>query len=106
MRDHIKRHGGLGRDVVASGLLAREAERRRVAEPGRGRADDADLGAAAWAGGLVDKGRVPFVPSFARARFANMPCFYVGGQDSKTGLGVAYASEWDVSWWEAVDERG
>ncbi|POR38076.1 Plasma membrane ATPase, partial [Tolypocladium paradoxum] len=29
VRNHIKRHGGLGRDVVASGLLAREAERRR-----------------------------------------------------------------------------
>ena len=93
VRNHIKRHSGLERDAVASGLLAREAEPQRVAELTRGRADDADLGAAAWAGGLVDKGHIPFVPSFARARFANMPCFYVGGQDSKTGLGVAYASE-------------
>ena len=93
VRNHIKRHSSLGRDVVASGLLAREEERRPVAESGRGRADDGDLGAAAWTGGLVDKGRIPYVPSFVRARFTNMPCFYVGGQDSKTGLGVAYASE-------------
>lgn len=51
-----------------------------------------DIAVAAWAGGLVDKGSVPFVPSFARQRYANMPCLYVGGDDDKTGLGVAYAS--------------
>ena len=41
----------------------------------------------AFAGGLVDKGGVSFVPSFARERFRNMSCFYVGP------MGVAYASK-------------
>lgn len=51
-----------------------------------------DVRAAAWAEGSVDKGSVSLVPSFARARYANMACLYVGGDDTKTGLGVAYAS--------------
>ena len=93
MRNHIKRHG-LRQDAVTAGLVAREVALKRVAEPGFGRAEDEDVGAAAWALGLVDKGRVPFVPSFARSRYANMPCFYVGGEDVKSGLGVAYASEY------------
>lgn len=64
-----------------------------MAERGRGRAENGDLTAEAWARGVVAKGSVSFAPSFARARYANMPCFYVNGEDTKTGLGVAYASE-------------
>ncbi|KAL2753763.1 hypothetical protein ACRALDRAFT_1071834 [Sodiomyces alcalophilus JCM 7366] len=52
-----------------------------------------DVPGAVWAAGLVDKGHVPFAPSFAAERFPNVPCFWVGGQDEKTGLGVAYACE-------------
>ncbi|KYK61715.1 hypothetical protein DCS_02858 [Drechmeria coniospora] len=91
LRNHVKRHP-FRRSIVDSGLFAREMEVRSVAEHGYGREMDGDLGAAAWAGGAVDKGHVPFAPSFARTRVANMPCFYVGGEDEKTGLGVAYAS--------------
>lgn len=90
MRNHIRRHEALRRDVVSSGLLARELAISQVS--------GGDVASAAWAKGVVDKGTVPFVPSFARARFANMPCFYVGGQDVKTGLGVAYASEFFLPW--------
>jgi hypothetical protein len=55
----------------------------------------ADIPSAAWAGGLLAKGEIPFVPSFSRSRYPNMPCFFVGGDDVKTGLGVAYASEFN-----------
>jgi len=96
VRNHVKR-SVLRRNILPAGLLARETEIVRSAAGGvagyGARADDGDLGAAAWVSGVVDKGHVPFVPSFARTRFANMPCFYVGGEDTKTGLGVAYASE-------------
>lgn len=47
---------------------------------------DGDVGCAAWADGVADKGEIPFVPSFARLWSANMSCFWVGGE-------VAYASE-------------
>ncbi|PFH62224.1 hypothetical protein XA68_14503 [Ophiocordyceps unilateralis] len=79
---HVKRHA-LQRDVVASGLLARETA---VV------VDDADIAAAAWADSVVSKGRIPFVPSFARSGFPNMPCLYVSGDDVKTGLGAVYAT--------------
>ncbi|KAM0559490.1 hypothetical protein ACHAPJ_004520 [Fusarium lateritium] len=91
IRNHIKRHF-VAKDDVTSALLAREIGSSYVAERGRGRIEDGDLGAAAWAAGLVAKGDVPFAPSFARNRYANMPCFYVSGEDEKTGLGVAYAT--------------
>ena len=68
-----------------------------VAEHGRGKAACAALRSEVWARGVVDKGSISFVPSFARATFANMPCFYVNAEDTKTGLGVAYASEWQTS---------
>ena len=88
LRNHIQRHAVLEADLVTRGRLLREL--------GGGRGEAAvvveDMMAAAWAGGLVDKGSIPFVPSFARERYANMPCMYVGGDDDKTGLGVAYAS--------------
>lgn len=93
VKNHIRRHA-IRREVVTGGLLAREMEHRLVAEAGMGRPADGDIGAATWVGGVLDKGHISFVPSFARSRFANMPCFYVGGQDCKTGLGVAYASEY------------
>jgi hypothetical protein len=92
VRNHIKRHF-IAKDAVASALLAREIGVPYAAERGRGRLEDGDLGAATWAGGLVAKGNVPFAPSFARQRYPNMPCFYVSGEDEKTGLGVAYASK-------------
>ncbi|KAF4448854.1 myocyte-specific enhancer factor 2d [Fusarium austroafricanum] len=91
IRNHIKRHFVV-RDVVTSALLGREIGLPYAAECGRGRIVDHDLGAAAWTDGLVAKGDVPFAPSFARKRYANMPCFHVSGEDDKTGLGVAYAS--------------
>ncbi|KAH6976962.1 hypothetical protein BKA56DRAFT_587344 [Ilyonectria sp. MPI-CAGE-AT-0026] len=91
VRNHIKRHL-INRDAVHGGLLAREFGLGRVAERGRGRAENGDLKAEAWAHGVVAKGSVSFAPTFARARYPNMPCFYVNGEDTKTGLGVAYAT--------------
>ncbi|KAF5625157.1 myocyte-specific enhancer factor 2d [Fusarium tjaetaba] len=91
VKKHIKRHFVV-RDTVTSALLAREIGLPYIAERGRGRVEDEDLGAAAWARGSVAKGNVPFAPSFARERRANMPCFYVSGDDEKTGLGASYAT--------------
>ncbi|KAF4958634.1 hypothetical protein FGADI_2239 [Fusarium gaditjirri] len=91
VKKHIKRHF-VARDTVSSALLTREIGLPYVAEKGRGRVEDEDLGAAAWARGLVAKGNIPFEPSFARERRANMPCFYVSGDDDKTGLGASYAT--------------
>lgn len=95
VKDHIKRHR-LRRDVVTSGLLSRELRAGPaglLAGGGNPAVNDLDLSAAAWARGVVSKGALPFAPSYARERHANMPCFYVNGDDSKTGLGVAYASK-------------
>lgn len=75
------------------GLLNQEIGEDYLAEHGRGRLLAGELYSVAWAKGLVDKGHISFVPSFARATFANMPCFYVSAEDTKTGLGVAYASK-------------
>ncbi|TXC04424.1 hypothetical protein FocTR4_00001760 [Fusarium oxysporum f. sp. cubense] len=91
VKKHIKRHF-VARDTVSSALLTREIGLPYVAESGRGRVEDEDLGAAGWARGLVAKGNIPFAPSFARERHANMPCFYVSGEDEKTGLGASYAT--------------
>ncbi|KAF5680977.1 myocyte-specific enhancer factor [Fusarium denticulatum] len=91
VKKHIKRHFVV-RDTVTSALLTREISLPYIAERGRGRVEDEDLGAAAWARGSVAKGNVPFAPSFARERRANMPCFYVSGDDEKTGLGASYAT--------------
>ncbi|KAF5598557.1 myocyte-specific enhancer factor 2d [Fusarium pseudocircinatum] len=90
VKKHIKRHFVV-RDTVTSALLTREIGLPYIAERGRGRVEDEDLVAAAWARGSVAKGNVPFAPSFARERRANMPCFYVSGDDEKTGLGASYA---------------
>ena len=59
----------------------------------RGGEDVGDGMVSAFAGGLVDKGAVSFVPSFARERFRNMSCFYVGP------MGVAYASKCGAGVW-------
>lgn len=91
IKRHIKRHFVAGH-TVTSALLTREIGLPYVAERGRSRVEDEDLGAAAWARGSVAKGNVPFAPSFARERRANMPCFYVSGDDEKTGLGASYAT--------------
>lgn len=85
LRNHIRRSTALQADVVTRERLRRELHGLRGCW--------ADVVAAAWGTGVVDKGSVSFVPSFARARWGNMPCVYVGGEDDKTGLGVAYASE-------------
>lgn len=82
------------RDPLLGGLLDAELGVARKLRPGAGAFFGLDdVPAVAWARGMVDKGEVPFVPSFARNKFPNIPCFYVGGDDVKTGLGVAYASE-------------
>lgn len=81
----MKRHP-LSRDAVAGGLLDSEVE---------GLAGDA--GAAAWVRGVVDMGHVPFVPDVGAWNGRNIPCLYVDGQDTKTGMGVAYTSELSVS---------
>ncbi|OLN86201.1 hypothetical protein CCHL11_04201 [Colletotrichum chlorophyti] len=95
-RERLKRHivrSAVLRDPLLGGFLEVELGVRRE---GGQRADGAlsveDVPAVAWAKGLVDKGEVPFVPSFARQSFPNIPCFYVGGDDVKTGLGIAYAT--------------
>ncbi|KAL2880182.1 hypothetical protein SGCOL_004569 [Colletotrichum sp. CLE4] len=94
LKRHIVRSAAL-RAPLIGGILDVELGVRRE-ERARLRVDGAfgveDVPAAAWARGLVDKGEVPFVPSFARQSFPNIPCFYVGGDDEKTGLGVAYAT--------------
>ncbi|RDA90106.1 hypothetical protein CP533_2582 [Ophiocordyceps camponoti-saundersi (nom. inval.)] len=79
---HIRRHA-LRRDFAASGLLDRE-----TAVP----VDDADVAASAWTEGIVNKGKLSFVPSFLRHRFPDMPCFYVNGDDVKMGMGAVYAT--------------
>lgn len=96
VRNHIKRHT-IQQNAISGPLLSRELGLGFSAEHGRGRTEHAELGTEAWVKGVVEKGRIPFVPSFARMRFANMPCFYVGVEDTKTGLGIAYASKLDDS---------
>ncbi|KAH7133379.1 hypothetical protein B0J13DRAFT_100462 [Dactylonectria estremocensis] len=91
VRNHIRRHP-MNQDAMFGGILAREFGLARVAECGRGRVEDGDVAAMAWAHGAVDKGSVPFAPSFARGQCPNMPCLYVNGEDTKTGLGMAYAT--------------
>lgn len=76
---------------MSGGLLSREIEPDSVAEDGRGRSCNEDIGPAAWAGGLQEKGGIPFMPSFGRGREVNMSCFWVGGGE------VAYASEFLLS---------
>ncbi|KAF6809017.1 hypothetical protein CSOJ01_07188 [Colletotrichum sojae] len=95
LRRHIVRSAVL-RDPLLGGFLDAElgvTKRERKLRAGAG-ADFGldDVPAVAWTRGIVDKGEVPFVPSFARKKFPNIPCFYVGGDDVKTGLGVAYAT--------------
>ncbi|TQW03082.1 WD40 repeat-like-containing domain [Cordyceps javanica] len=86
----------LRRELLGGGGGGGGGARGMMMKPSRswegGGDDDDDTQAAAWARGLVSKGSVPFAPSFARSRHANMPCLYVGGDDVKTGLGVAYAT--------------
>lgn len=76
VKRHIKRWKGSG-----------DVRLRREIGILRGGEDVSDGMVNAFAGGLVDKGGVSFVPSFARERFRNMSCFYVGH------MGVAYASK-------------
>ncbi|KAH7153063.1 hypothetical protein EDB81DRAFT_868266 [Dactylonectria macrodidyma] len=91
VRNHIRRHP-ISRDAMYSGILAREFGLAPVAECGRGRVEDADVTAMAWARGAVAKGSVRFAPTFAFGQYPNMPCLYVSGDDTRTGLGMAYAT--------------
>ncbi|KAG6039748.1 hypothetical protein E4U19_003728 [Claviceps sp. Clav32 group G5] len=81
LKRHIKRHA-LGRDLVCGNLLRRETEGEDAAVPGR------DLRCAAWAGGVVDKGRVEFGKGAREAtkRIPNLDCLWVG-------CGVAYTTD-------------
>ncbi|TDZ32724.1 hypothetical protein C8035_v011747 [Colletotrichum spinosum] len=95
LKRHIVRSAAL-RNPLLGGILEAElgvSKRERKLRAGSG-ADFGleDVPTVAWARGLVDKGHVPFVPSFAKNRFPNIPCFYIGGDDEKTGLGVAYTT--------------
>ncbi|KAM3450713.1 hypothetical protein MY3296_005867 [Beauveria thailandica] len=87
LQRHVRRHEGLETDMVARGRLRQELGVTTTMTE-----EQDDVRAAAWAEGSVDKGSVSLVPSFARARYANMACMYVGGDDTKTGLGVAYVT--------------
>jgi hypothetical protein len=97
VKNHIKRHP-IGRDLVQGGLLARETALGRVAECGRGQYEDEDIVAAAWAGGVVYKGVVPFLPERTWTRGPHLPCFYVGGEETETSIAMAYACECRVAW--------
>ena len=105
LRNHIKRNGALMGDVVTKSLLEREVGGGRGEAGWLGAVPESDeIAAAAWAEGLEGKGEVSFAPSFARRRARNMSLFYVGGEDMKTGLGVAYACEYGISLaWTSVD---
>lgn len=92
VRKHIRRHA-LTQNVVSTSLLTQQMGLSRVAEFGKGCLDTRDVGADAWANGVVAKGHVPFAPSFARNQSPNVPCFYVNGDDEKTGMGAVYASK-------------
>ncbi|KAL7799844.1 hypothetical protein V8C37DRAFT_365680 [Trichoderma ceciliae] len=90
-KNHIKR-SVLRRDVVTSGLLARETEYQRIAEPGRGRPEDGDIAAAMWARELTDKGQAAFAPSMIWNTHPHMPCFYISGKECGTESAIAYAT--------------
>lgn len=93
LKNHIKRNAALRTNVIAHSLLGHEIGAVSTAAGYVRVYGERGIGAEVWSKGLVEKGVIPFVPSFARSRFANMPCFYVGGDDDKTGMGVAYASK-------------
>lgn len=121
LKNHVRRHPGLSKDDVTPVLLGREiAGGGVVTRPTPGSIwDVGDVGVAAWAEGLVYKDDVPFASGFGfgsglsatmrRRRMRggadgmtvsntgagpNVSCLYVGGDDEKTGLGIAYTSEW------------
>lgn len=81
LRRHIKR-SPLWRDIITSGIMNRELG---------GFKDEGELGASSWAAGVVSKGEIRFIP--ARGRSGNLECLWVGGEEEKLGLGVAYTSE-------------
>lgn len=91
VKRHIRRHA-ITQNVVSSGLLAREMGLQPTAEFARGRLEAGDVGADAWARGIVAKGYVPFAPNRARPDQPNLPCLYVNGDDQKTGMGAIYTS--------------
>ncbi|KAM0591045.1 hypothetical protein D7B24_006380 [Verticillium nonalfalfae] len=53
---------------------------------------DVEVSAAVWASGLVDRHHVGFVDNVPRDTMPNLGCLWIGGEDAKTGVGVAYTS--------------
>ncbi|KAH6608108.1 plasma membrane atpase [Trichoderma cornu-damae] len=91
IKNHVKR-SVIRHDIVTSGLLARETEYQRIAEPGRGRPENEDIAAATWAHHLTDKGQAAFAPSMIWNTHPHMPCFYVSGKECGTESAIAYAT--------------
>jgi hypothetical protein len=76
--------------VRQSRLFADPVGRRLLHEAGLDDSADTPLPTVAWAQGLCRKGCITW-PGLERSQW-NLTAFHVDGQDTKTGLGVAYAS--------------
>ncbi|KAL6881862.1 hypothetical protein HDV57DRAFT_497548 [Trichoderma longibrachiatum] len=90
-KNHVKR-SVLARDAVASGLLARETEMSRIAEAGRGKRENGDVLAAAWAREVAAKGKISFGMSWELSGHPHMSCFYVVGEESGSKSAIAYSA--------------
>lgn len=90
--NHVKR-SVLARDAVASGLLARETEMSRIAEAGRGKRENGDVLAAAWAREVAAKGKISFGMSWELSGHPHMSCFYVVGEESGSKSAIAYSGK-------------
>ncbi|KAM0335196.1 hypothetical protein ACHAQA_000238 [Verticillium albo-atrum] len=84
IKRHVKRARVL-REPLLGGFLNRELG---IGGP------DADVPAAAWVAGLNSHSHVKFVTESRKRREPNLGCFWIGGEDERTGLGVAYSSLW------------
>ncbi|KAL7808860.1 hypothetical protein V8C26DRAFT_277839 [Trichoderma gracile] len=90
-KNHVRR-SVLARDAVASGLLARETEVRGTAEAGRGRRENGDVLAAAWAREVTAKGKISFGMSWELSGHPHMACFHVVGEESGSKSAIAYSA--------------
>ncbi|KAK1239477.1 hypothetical protein MKX07_008965 [Trichoderma sp. CBMAI-0711] len=90
-KNHVKR-SVLTRDAVASGLLARETEIDRTAEAGRGKRENGDVLAAAWAREVTAKGKISFGMSWELSGHPHMSCFYIVGKESGSKSAIAYSA--------------
>lgn len=91
-KNHVKR-SVLTRDAVASGLLARETEIDRTAEAGRGKRENGDVLAAAWAREVTAKGKISFGMSWELSGHPHMSCFYIVGKESGSKSAIAYSGK-------------